>query len=73
MPHAWDADPILKDGRPAGWSTIEEMVDFNARGMIARYRTYREMLARFTERAALPCREQGTLASSSIRWASLTR
>ena len=59
MPHAWDADPILKDGRPAGWSTIEEMVDFNARGMIARYRTHREMLARFTERAALPCREQG--------------
>ena len=59
MPHAWDADPILKDGKPAGWSTIEEMVDVNARGLVARYRTHREMLERFVHRAAEPCRTHG--------------
>lgn len=59
MPHAWDADPILTNGKPAGWGTIEEMVDVNARGLVARYRTHRQMLSRFVERAAGPCRTHG--------------
>ena len=59
MPHAWDADPILKGGKSAGWSTIEEMVDFNARGQVVGYRSHAEMMERFAERAAASCREHG--------------
>ena len=34
MPHAWDADPVLRDGSAAGWGTMEQMVDHAARGLI---------------------------------------
>jgi predicted amidohydrolase len=59
MPHAWDADPMLKGDKAASWSTIEEMVDFNVRGQVVGYRSHAQMLERFVERAAGACREHG--------------
>lgn len=59
MPHAWDADPLLKNGKEVGWDTIEKMVDFNARGQVVGYRSHREMLKRFVARASSACREHG--------------
>lgn len=47
MPHAWDADPLLKSGKPAGWPDFETMVDAFGRGRVARFRDHDEMLESF--------------------------
>lgn len=49
MPHAWDADPILKGGKVAVWRDEEHMVDSFATGKVVRYRTHNEMLKFFAE------------------------
>ena len=49
MPHAWDADPILKGGKIAVWKSEEHMVDSYARGKVKRYRTHNEMLKFFAD------------------------
>ena len=49
MPHAWDADPILKGGKIAVWRNEEHMVDSFATGKVVRYRTHNEMLKFFAE------------------------
>lgn len=47
MPHAWDADPLLKSGKPAGWGDFDEMVDAFARNRVAGFRDHGEMLESF--------------------------
>ncbi|HUW85026.1 MAG TPA: carbon-nitrogen hydrolase family protein [Phycisphaerae bacterium] len=59
MPHAWDADPILKGGRIASFRSTAHMVDVHARGLVMRYRTHKEMLDAFVGRLAPICRRQG--------------
>lgn len=49
MPHAWDADPILKGGKIAVWRDEEHMVDSFATGKVVRYRRHNEMLKFFVE------------------------
>jgi predicted amidohydrolase len=49
MPHAWDADPVLKGGKIAVWRNEEHMVDAVARRRVVRYRTHDEMLKFFVE------------------------
>ena len=62
MPHAWDADPILRDGRTAGWANIEQMVEAFALDRIARFRTHAEMLAGFSQRLAQAAARHGLWA-----------
>ena len=52
FPHAWDADPVLTNGRTAGWRSEEDMVEHFAQGRVARYRTHAEMLSFFRPRIA---------------------
>jgi len=59
MPHAWDADPILKGGKIASFRSAEHMVDVHARGLVVRYRTHKEMLDTFVSRLATLCQQQG--------------
>jgi len=47
MPHAWDADPILKGGKIAVWRNQEHMIDSFVTGKVVRYRTHNEMLKFF--------------------------
>jgi len=56
MPHAWDADPILKGGKIASFRSTAHMVDVHARGLVVRYRTHSEMLDAFVSRLAPICR-----------------
>ncbi|MFH1569340.1 MAG: carbon-nitrogen hydrolase family protein [Gemmatimonadota bacterium] len=63
MPHAWDADPLLKSGRPAGWPDMEYMVDAFARGRVARFRDHDEMLESFVGRLGPVCRDLGLAAA----------
>jgi predicted amidohydrolase len=49
MPHAWDADPILKGGKIAVWRNEEHMIDSFVTGKVVRYRTHNEMLKFFAE------------------------
>jgi predicted amidohydrolase len=50
MPHAWDADPILTNGRIAAWRSVSHMVEANLAGRVRRYRTHDEMFAAFSKR-----------------------
>ncbi|MCX7590333.1 MAG: carbon-nitrogen hydrolase family protein [Kiritimatiellae bacterium] len=50
MPHAWDADPILRGGRVARWRSMAHMVAAHATGQVHRYRTHDEMLSAFVKR-----------------------
>ena len=50
MPHAWDADPILKGSRNESWRNMEEAVAAYAQGKVIGHRTHDEMLERFTRR-----------------------
>lgn len=59
MPHAWDADPILKGGKIASFRSFKHMVDTYARGLVMRYRTHGQMLDAFVSRLAPICRRQG--------------
>jgi predicted amidohydrolase len=59
MPHAWDADPILKGGKIASFRSTRHMVDAHARGLVMRYRTHGEMLDAFVSRLAPIFRRQG--------------
>ena len=63
MPHAWDADPVLKSGQPAGWPSIEVMVDAFARGRVARFRDHDEMLASFLDKLQPTCARLGLAAA----------
>ncbi|MBT3345976.1 MAG: carbon-nitrogen hydrolase family protein [Gemmatimonadetes bacterium] len=59
FPHAWDADPVLKNGRIAGWKNEQDMVDHYDRGLVARYRNHNEMLAYFRPRISALAEENG--------------
>ncbi len=50
FPHAWDADPVLKSGKLAGWRSEQDMVDHFDRGLVARFRNHNEMLGFFWPR-----------------------
>jgi predicted amidohydrolase len=50
MPHAWDADPVLKGGRNESWRNMGEAVAAYAQGKVIGHRTHDEMLGRFTKR-----------------------
>ena len=50
MPHAWDADPILKGNRNESWRNMEEAAAAYAQGKVIGHRTHDEMLERFTRR-----------------------
>jgi len=63
MPHAWDADPVLKGGRIASWRNIEDMVTNYARGRVVRHRTHKEMLDQFVARLAPICKEREFFAA----------
>ena len=59
MPHAWDADPILTNGRVASFHDGEQMVSTYAAGRVERHRTHDEMLEVFSSRLAPICRKLG--------------
>jgi predicted amidohydrolase len=63
MPHAWDADPILTNGRAAGWRHVEDMVDHFARGKVERFRTHDEMYQAFVARLAPICAREKVCAA----------
>lgn len=63
MPHAWDADPLLKGGRPAGWPDFETMVDAFARDRVARFRGHDEMLEVFLGKLQPSCAQLGLAAA----------
>jgi len=52
MPHAWDADPVLRDGTIPAFPSMQKLVETYARGEVARYLNHREMLDKFTSRLA---------------------
>ena len=52
MPHAWDADPVLTNGRIPSFPSMKTLVATYARGLVARYLTHGEMLAKFARRLA---------------------
>jgi predicted amidohydrolase len=62
MPHAWDADPILRDGSGIGFSSMEHLVDTYARDLVARHCSHDEMLERYVSMLAPLCREHGMWA-----------
>jgi predicted amidohydrolase len=63
MPHAWDADPILRDDSEIGFSSMAHLVDTYARDRVARHRNHDEMLERFVAMLAPRCREHGMWAA----------
>ena len=63
MPHAWDADPILKGGRVAAWRDMADMAANYARGRVVRHRTHDEMLRQFVDRLGPMCREHRFVAA----------
>ncbi len=63
MPHAWDADPILGNGRAAAWRSFAHMVEANLAGRVRRYRTHDEMFEAFAGRVAAAARRNGFYAA----------
>lgn len=63
MPHAWDADPVMRDGSGIGFQSMEHLVDTYARDLVAGHRSHDEMLARFTDMLAPKCHQFGLCAA----------
>jgi predicted amidohydrolase len=59
MPHAWDADPILRSGKIASFRSMALLVDAYARDKVAGYRTHNQMFDMFTARIGPACRKYG--------------
>jgi predicted amidohydrolase len=62
MPHAWDADPIMRDGSRIGFESMEHLVDTYANDRVAGYRNHDEMLERYVSYLGPKCRQHGLWA-----------
>ena len=59
MPHAWDADPILKDGSIPAFPSMAKLVETYAKGLVVRYRNHNEMLKKFRKRVCADAARYG--------------
>lgn len=63
MPHAWDADPVLRDGSEIAFASMAHLVDTYARDRVARWRDHDEMLRRFVALLGPRCQRLGLWAA----------